>query len=154
MKAHCGPFSPPDFNPGNQIHLITSRGCFVNQQKRDCIWHCVYLFIIYSFRRFHNKWIVFLFVFSAAYSTVHVSTSALGNFSTPGKGTSPAMSCYNVTFFPWLEVLYGKMISFIARGREIIKVKLTKDFSSNWPYGLERKVLMFSFVFQSRCAGS
>lgn len=46
------------------------------------------------------------------------------------------------------------MISFIARGREIIKVKLTKDLSSNWPYGLERKVLMFSFVFQNRCAGS
>lgn len=59
-----------------------------------------------------------------------------------------------MTFFPWLEVLYGEMISFIARGREIIKVKFTKDFTSNWPYGLERKVLLFSFVFQSRCAGS
>ena len=46
------------------------------------------------------------------------------------------------------------MIPFIARGREIIKVKLTKDFSSNWPYGLERKVSLFSFVFQSRCARS
>lgn len=35
-----------------------------------------------------------------------------------------------------------------------MKVKLTEDFPSNGPYGLESKVLLFPFVFQSKSAGS
>lgn len=112
------------------------------------IWHWVYLFVIHYFWCFHNNLIFFFF--PGTYCKVHLSTAAL-SYNGQGEHLLPWQ---NVPFFPWLGVLYGKMISFIARGTEIIDVKLTKDFSSNWPYGLERKVLLFSFVFQSRCAGS
>lgn len=150
MKARCRPFSSPDFNPGNPNHLFTSRGCFVNHPKG--LHLTVSLFIHNTFPQTLAQQVDLFF--TAAYSRTHLSTAALGNFSALGRATSPAMKSYNMTLFPWLEVLYGEMIPFIARGREIIKAKLTKDFSSNWPYGLERKVLLFSFVFQSRCAGS
>lgn len=156
MKAHCGPCSDPDFNHECQNHLFIKmllckppKGIAFDTKPISS--KCFFFFD----RRCHNTKILFLLSWTLQGVTEeHQHWDTFLHLDTKHHLWWVAFSVTISFFCSWLVVLYAKMISFIGRGRKIIKVKLTEDFSSNGPYGLERKVLLFSFVFQSRCAGS